>query len=241
MRLQKYMAQAGLASRRQSEKMITEGRVTVNGAVVTEMGTQVEPGDKVTVDGHFITPEQDKVYLILYKPDACVSTRQDPEGRETVFNYVPSQYRLFTCGRLDYHTQGLLLFTNDGDLANHLSHPRYQVEKEYCVTVEGEFTYKELQALRNGLDISEPGAAGNTVKTAPALVRRLEKTDKLETLSITIHEGRNRQVRRMMEALGKKVVYLLRMRQGELTLAGLQPGGWRHVTQEERKYLENLK
>lgn len=233
MRLQKYMAACGVASRRKCEEMIAAGRVTVNGETVATPGQKVVVGDDVRLDGTPLIFEEEKVYIILHKPDACVTTKEDPEGRPTVFQYVNSPYRLYTCGRLDYHTEGLLLFTNDGDLAFKLTHPSYGVEKEYHVTVEGDMPLKDIHKLQAGVEIEEG-------KTAPAKVTPLSRTEHTATVSVVIHEGRNRQVRKMMEAVGKKVLRLVRVRQGTLTLGALKPGECRKPTGEEMKYLQNF-
>ena len=234
MRLQKYMADCGVASRRASEQLILEGRVTVNGMTVTELGTKVEEGDKVQFDGVTITPQKKKVYIMLYKPDKVMSTASDPEGRTTVLDLVDEKVRLYPVGRLDYHTEGLILLVNDGDAAYHLTHPKFEIEKEYLAVIQGEISREEVLKLQSGVVIDGE-------KTAEAKVRVTEITDHTTSLSVIIHEGRNRQVRKMFEAINKKVIHLTRVRHGELMLSGLKPGQWRHLTDKEIEYLENIK
>lgn len=234
MRLQKYMADCGVASRRASEQLILEGRVMINGVTVTELGVKVQKGDKVTFDGSLIKPVSKRVYIMLYKPDKVMSTVSDPEGRTTVLDLVDEKTRLYPVGRLDYHTEGLILLVNDGDVAYHLTHPKFEIEKEYLVTVQGEVSREEVLKLQSGVIIDGQ-------KTAPSKVLITEVTDHTTSLSVIIHEGRNRQVRKMFEAVNKKVIHLTRFRHGELVLTGLKPGQWRYLTKEEIEYLENIK
>ena len=234
MRLQKYLADCGVASRRASEQLILEGRVSVNGETVTQLGTQVEEGDKVVFDGRLLKPTNKKIYIMLYKPDKVVSTVSDPEGRKTVMDLVDVKERLYPVGRLDYHTEGLLLLVNDGDAAYHLTHPKFEIEKEYLCVIAGQISREEVLKLQSGVIIDGE-------KTAPAKVKVVEITDHTTSLSVIIHEGRNRQVRKMMEAVNKEVLHLTRMRHGELLLTGLKPGQWRSLTKEEIEYLEDLK
>ncbi len=234
MRLQKYMAECGVASRRASEQLILEGRVTVNGITVTELGTKVNEGDKVQFDGVTLNPPKKKVYIMLYKPDKVMSTVSDPEGRRTVLDLVDEKVRLYPVGRLDYHTEGLILLVNDGDAAYHLTHPKFEVEKEYLAVIQGEISREEVLSLQAGVMVDGE-------RTAPAKVRVTEITDHTTSLSVIIHEGRNRQVRKMFEAVNKKVIHLTRVRHGELVLSGLKPGQWRYLTQAEMEYLENIK
>lgn len=234
MRLQKYMADCGIASRRASEQLILEGRVQINGITVTELGVKVQEGDKVTFDGSLIKPVSKRVYIMLYKPDKVMSTVSDPEGRTTVLDLVDEKVRLYPVGRLDYHTEGLILLVNDGDVAYHLTHPKFEIEKEYLVTIQGEISREEILKLQSGVIIDGQ-------KTAPAKVMVTEITDHTTSLSVIIHEGRNRQVRKMLEAVNKKVIHLTRFRHGELVLTGLKLGQWRYLTKEEIAYLENIK
>ncbi|MBE7091760.1 MAG: rRNA pseudouridine synthase [Clostridiales bacterium] len=234
MRLQKYMADCAVASRRASEQLILQGRVAINGVTVTELGTKVNEGDKVTFDGNVIKPVKKRVYIMLNKPDKVMSTVSDPEGRTTVLDLIEEKTRLYPVGRLDYHTEGLILLVNDGDVAYHLTHPKFEIEKEYLVTIQGEISREEVLKLQSGVIIDGQ-------KTAPSKVRVTEVTDHTTSLSVIIHEGRNRQVRKMFEAINKKVIHLTRFRHGELVLTGLKPGQWRYLNDEEITYLENLK
>lgn len=233
-RLQKYLASSGVASRRACEQYILEGRVTVNGVTVTELGTKVVLGDKVTFDGQTVTPPKEKMYIMLYKPDKVVSTASDPEGRTTVLDLVDVNERLYPVGRLDYHTQGLILLVNDGDAAYRLTHPKFQIEKEYLAVIKDRISREEVLALQAGVVIDGE-------KTSPAKVKVTDVTDHTTSLSVIICEGRNRQVRKMFEAVGKEVLHLTRMRHGEIMLSGLKPGEWRYLTKQEKEYLEDLK
>ena len=232
MRLQKYLAQCGVASRRAAEKMISDGLVSVNGRTVTEMGFQIdEQSDHVCVDGRTVSPESEKHYLAYYKPVGEVTTVSDPEGRATVMDHFRDYpVRLFPVGRLDYDSEGLLLLTNDGDLMNHLLHPSYQIPKSYLTKVSNIVNDKEIRQLRQGVLIDGK-------LTSPASVR-LIRTDTFSTdLLITIHEGRNRQVRKMIEAIGHQVVHLKRVRFGPIRLGDLPCGMWRKLTDQEIKEL----
>lgn len=235
MRLQKFMADCGVASRRKCEEYILRGLVTVNGQIVTQLGTQVEPEkDEVSYLGQKLSLPAEKVYIMLYKPVRVVSTASDPEGRKTVLELVDVPQRLYPVGRLDYYTEGLILLTNDGDAAYHLLHPKYEVEKEYIAVIKDRIDHEELLKLESGVEI-------DGVKTAPSKVKVTDITEHTTSLSVIIHEGRNRQVRKMLEAVGKEVLHLTRIRHGELLLTGLKPGQWRNLTPEEIRYLDTLK
>ncbi|MBI2955360.1 MAG: rRNA pseudouridine synthase [Chloroflexi bacterium] len=225
-RLHKALAQAGVASRRASEEMIRQGRVAVNGRVVVELGTKVGPEDVITVDGRPIKPQTRKVYLMLNKPMGYVTTASDEFDRPTVMALVASQVRLFPVGRLDVDSEGLLLLTNDGDLAYRLTHPRFGVEKEYLALVDGNPTEKELEKLRQGVMLDDR-------KTAPAIVERLKKGPEGTWLRLIIHEGRKRQIRRMLVSVGYNVSRLIRVRVGPLRLGDLPSGQSRPLTREE--------
>lgn len=224
MRLQKYLARCGIASRRHAEQMIREGRVRVNGKIVTEMGATVSAGDRVECDGKPAIPEEKPVYIMLHKPRGYVTTVSDPQGRKTVMdliNGIPE--RVYPVGRLDYDTTGLLILTNDGDFAYESTHPGHEVDKTYLAEVEGIPSEDALQKLRRGVMLdSRP--------TSPAKVELLERKRHSAVLRITIHEGRNRQVRRMCEAVGYPVRRLERIAIGGLTLGGLKPGQWRYLS-----------
>ena len=221
-RLQKVLARAGIASRRASEELIADGRVTVNGSVAV-LGRRVDVDrDRVAIDGAPVPIRPGLVYYLLNKPAGVVTTASDPEGRPTVVDLVPAEPRVFPVGRLDFATEGLLLLTNDGELTQHLTHPRFGVAKEYVAVVEGRPSPAEVRRLREGVDLEDG-------RTAPARVNLLAP----DTLRLVIHEGRNRQVRRMCEAIGHPVLRLVRTRIGPLTDRRLAPGAWRPLTGAE--------
>ena len=231
MRLQKYMAECGVASRRKAEEMIAQGRVTVNGVKITEMGTQVEDGDEVCVDGQAIRPEAEKRYVMYHKPAGEVTTVSDPEGRACVLDHFRDYpVRLYPVGRLDYDSEGLLLLTNDGTLTEWMLHPSHQVDKTYLARVTGRVEMDTVRRLRSGVLLDDH-------KTAPAKVRVIKEEAFATVMLVTIHEGRNRQVRRMFEEEGHKVLQLRRVRFGPLELGDLPRGQWRELTAEERRKL----
>lgn len=232
MRLQKYMADCGVASRRACEKIIEDGRVTVNG-VPAVLGMSVEDGDEVRLDGKPLIQQEKRVVLMLYKPRGVVSTSSDESGRKTVQAFVSElPYRLYNVGRLDLNSEGLLLLTNDGELANRLMHPRYGVQKTYRVVCDGTLSASEIATLTNGVQL-EDGL------TAPARITNIRRSTTGGTaFSITIHEGRNRQIRRMLEAVGHRTLRLKREAYGNLKLGDLRPGEWRYLSGEE---IEGLK
>ncbi len=233
MRLQKYLAQAGVASRRKSEEYIQAGRVSVNGAVVTELGTKVEAGDTVCFDGKKVEFEP-TVCILFYKPSQVMCTSDDPQGRPIVNDYFRElPLRLYTVGRLDYDTEGLLLVTNDGELANLLTHPSHEIEKTYYVVCRNQLTHEETARLRSGVLVDGR-------PTAPAKVRVLRAGRDNTRLMMTIHEGRNRQVRKMLYAVGHDVTFLRREQLGHLTLEGLEPGQWRYLTEAETEELRRM-
>ena len=236
MRLQKYMALCGVASRRRAEEMIQAGRVAVNGAVVTEMGVQVdETRDTVLLDGAPIQPEKEKRYVMYHKPAGEVTTVSDPEGRAAVLDHFRDYpVRLYPVGRLDYDSEGLLLLTNDGALTERMLHPSHLVEKTYLARVTGHVTLYTVRALRAGVLLDDH-------QTAPAKVRIIKEETFATAVLVTIHEGRNRQVRRMFEAMGHKVLQLRRVRFGPLELGDLPRGQWRELTAAEvRRLHESL-
>lgn len=227
MRLQKYMADCGVASRRACETIISDGRVTVNGLPAI-LGMSVEADDDVRLDGKRLVPQEKRVVLMLYKPRGVVSTSSDESGRKTVQAFVSElPYRLYNVGRLDLNSEGLLLLTNDGELANRLMHPRYGVEKTYRVVCDGTLSASEIAALSNGVVLDDG-------MTAPAKVSNIRRATTGGTaFSITIHEGRNRQIRRMLEAVGHRTLCLKREQYGSLKLGALRPGEWRFLSAEE--------
>ena len=226
-RVQKVLARAGLGSRRVCDEMVADRRVTVNG-VVAEPGTRVDPeSDRVEVDGVAIGVRPGLVYYLVNKPRGVVSTSSDPQGRPTVVELVPGEPRVFSVGRLDADTEGLLLLTNDGDLAQRVAHPSHGVDKEYLAEVDGVPSRGALRQLRDGVELDDG-------RTAPAKVAPVGDG----ALRIVLHEGRNRQVRRMCEAVGHPVRRLVRTRIGPLTDRKLAPGEWRELTQAEVRSLE---
>ncbi|QMU07595.1 pseudouridine synthase [Levilactobacillus suantsaii] len=234
-RLQKVLAHAGVASRRQAEKLIMSGHIKVNGAVVTELGTKVGVHDKILVDNVPITTET-PVYMLLYKPRGVISTAHDEKKRRTVVDLIEDvPQRIYPVGRLDYDTSGLLLLTNDGELANRLTHPRYEVEKVYVARVTGIPSNDAMRQLRQGITVDDDHYA-----PAKSKVLSADKKKQTAIVQLTIHEGRNHQVKKMLEAVGYPVEKLKREQYGFLTLKGLQPGESRHLKPEELKELKRL-
>ncbi|GAC1590099.1 MAG: 23S rRNA pseudouridine(2605) synthase RluB [Candidatus Velthaea sp.] len=234
MRLQRYLAQAGIASRRKAEELIVAGSVRVNGTIVRELGTTVdETKDRVEYAGRVVALAAEHTYIVLHKPFGVVTTMSDPEGRRTVADVVRAhgvQQRVVPVGRLDYDTAGILLLTDDGDLAHVLTHPRFGVEKTYRATVRGRLTAEHVAEVNAGVKLDDGRAA-------PAVLRVIAMRRQRSVIDITIHEGRNRQVRKMFEALGHPVVDLVRMRFGPLSLGELAPGDMREATEREIKEL----
>ncbi|MBE5779338.1 MAG: rRNA pseudouridine synthase [Clostridiales bacterium] len=234
MRLQKYLASCGVASRRNAEKLIAEGHVTVDGQRITEMGVQVEEGQVICVDGREVKPEAEKHYILYHKPAGEVTTVSDPEGRKTVLDHFRDYpVRLYPVGRLDYDSEGLLLLTNDGDLTERMLHPSMEVEKVYLARVSYQVTEQEARRLAAGVMVDGR-------KTARAKTKILSVQNLFTDMLITIHEGRNRQVRKMVEQIGHEVVMLRRIRFGPIKLGELPRGQWRKLTNEELDALKKL-
>lgn len=231
-RLNKYMADSGVGSRRECDRLIAEGVVKINGKVAS-LGATVEDGDRVTVNGVRVENKQKRYYIMLHKPKGYVTTVKDDLGRKTVMDLVNVNARLYPVGRLDYDTEGLLLLTNDGELANRLTHPRNEINKTYIARISGILTESERVALEKGVLL-------DGVKTAPARVRILKQDQHHTRCEVTIHEGKNRQVKRMFETVGKEVEFLKRVAVGELRLGGLARGSYRFLTDSEAEYLKNL-
>jgi len=231
-RLQKILSEAGITSRRKAEKLILQGRVTVNGKVVSELGTKAILGkDDICVDGKAIKAEAEKVVVALFKPRSCVTTLHDPQGRPTVADLVKSiPVRVYPVGRLDYDAEGLLLMTNDGELAHRLQHPRYKVPKTYLVKIRGHPRDEALGRLQQGIEL-EDGI------TAPAELQILEDEEKATWLTLTLREGRNHQVKRMCAAVGCPVLRLRRTKIGPIDLGNLQPGRSRRLKAREVRAL----
>ena len=234
MRLQKYLAGCGVASRRAAEKLIADGHVRVNGEIVTQMGILVSDGDAVQVDGNLVTPEIEKHYIMYHKPAGEVTTVSDPEGRATVLDkFKDYPVRLFPVGRLDYDSEGLILLTNDGDLAEHMLHPSREVEKVYLARVSNQVSPESAMRMERGVMVD-----GRLTSRAKARILSVQPL--FTDMMITIHEGRNRQVRKMVEAIGHEVVQLRRVRFGPLRLDDLPRGQWRPLTYSEIDALKRL-
>lgn len=237
-RLQKYIAMSGIASRRGAETLIADGRVSVNGNKIMEQGIKVEIGaDNVCVDGKPVQMKNKKYYIMLNKPVGYVSTAKDQFDRPTVVDLVKkdlSDVRIFPVGRLDYDTEGLLLLTNDGDFTYKVTHPKFHMDKTYIATVKGGMTISGINKIRSGVYIDDG------FKTSPAQAEILDAYDGHTYVKITIHEGRNRQVRKMFEAVGNTVVGLKRIKIGTVELGHLPLGRWRHLTSHEVNYLMNM-
>lgn len=234
-RLQKLIASTGLSSRRKAETLIAAGRVTVNGKVVTELGTKVDSErDHVKVDGKHLTAAQPFVYLMLNKPKNVMSTLEDPGGRTTVKDFLRGvSVRVFPVGRLDFDSEGLMLLTNNGELAQALLHPRYHVPKTYLIKVKGILTDEEISRLERGLRLDDG-------MTGPAFVKKVKKAEQNSWLELTIREGRKHQVKRMLEAVQHPVLKLMRIRMGPLSLGDLPAGEFRFLTDREANALREL-
>ncbi len=233
MRINKFIAETGLASRRGADKLIEEGRVRVNGKLLSEPGYDVKPGDEVSVNGQTLGSKENKVYYILNKPSGYVTTVCDPYGRPTVMDLMKNiPERIYPVGRLDLHTSGLLIMTNDGGLARNLTHPSSEIGKVYRVRIAGEISKRDLTRLRTGVDIGD-------YVTAPARVDLITWNRHSSVLEIEIHEGKNRQVRRMFGAVGHPVEELERISVGSLSLGKLSPGKYRRLNPGEVRRLMN--
>ena len=240
-RLARFLAHAGVASRRHAETLIAHGRVQVNGTTITTQGVRIDPThDRVTVDGKPIQGAVAHVYVLLHKPENYVCTVRDERGRSTVLDLLPPEIRtlrVYPVGRLDSDTSGLLLMTNDGDFAQHVAHPRHSTTKRYEAVIKGCPTSEVLNALRTGVVIPEDDGGQHT--TAPAVVNILRRIGNDCLLSLTIHEGRKRQIRRMLTVVGYPVSTLTRVAVGTLTLKGVPIGKWRHLTEAEVEELRS--
>lgn len=227
-RLQKIISAAGITSRRASEELILNGQVTVNGVVVTELGTKADSSvDMITVNGKPLKVSAERLYILLNKPAGYITALKDVQGRRLVTDLLKDvPERVYPVGRLDYNTEGLLLLTNDGEWANRLMHPRHEVEKEYHVRVRGKVLEQQLKRMADGVELEDG-------KTAPAVVRLVKSGEQHDWISVAIHEGRNRQVRRMCEAVSLSVVRLKRIRYGSLSLGNVREGQFRYLTEAE--------
>ncbi len=231
-RLNKYLADCGVGSRRECDKLIADGCVKINGKIAS-LGANVEENDSVSVNGRRVALKTKNYYIMLHKPKGCVTTVKDDLGRKTVMDFVDIKARLFPVGRLDYDTEGLLILTNDGDVANKLTHPKNNVEKVYVARLSGSLTEAERQTLERGVEIDGR-------KTMPAKVKILAKDEHHTRVEVTITEGRNSQVKKMFESVGKEVEFLKRVAEGELRLGGLQRGKYRFLNDREIEYLKGL-
>lgn len=233
-RLQKFMARCGVASRRKCEEIILQGRVKINGSTIKELGVKVNGDtDKVLVDEKEIFLEENKRYIMLNKPEGYVTTVKDEKGRKTIIDIVKVNERIYPIGRLDYDSSGLLILTNDGDIYNNIIHPRNTIDKVYIAKVKGIFTDNELEKFKKGVDIGD-------YITAEANIEVLRTFRDSSEVKISIHEGKNRQVRRMCLALGHEVLSLKRISIGKLSLKNLEKGQWRELTKEELNYIKDL-
>lgn len=235
MRLNKFLSGAGVASRRKCDELISQGKITVNGKVVTELGTIIdEKKDKVLAFGEPVSLQNEFIYLKLHKPKGYICSAADEKGRKTIYELLPKEHRLFSIGRLDYNTEGLILVTNDGDFAKAMSHPSFEIEKEYIVTIEGRISESELAVMRAG--VVEKGERLPKAKVTP-----IKFDGKLTRLSVVIDEGKNRQIRRMFEAINKNIVLLKRVSVGPFLLGGLVRGKYKEFTKEELGLVEEIK
>ena len=237
MRINKFLAECGIASRRNCETLVLEGRVKVNNRKIVKLATEVDPEvDLVSVDDKPVKPIGKHLYIMLNKPKGYVCTTSDERGRKTVMDFLDGKYpgkRIFPIGRLDYDTEGLLLLTTDGDLANRLMHPRNEISKTYVAKIEGEISEAELNKLRNGVEL-------DGVKTKKCKVKLLGFDENISRIEVVITEGRNRQVRRMFESINRDVIFLKRTAVGEIKLGGLFRGNYRELKERESDYLKRL-
>jgi len=232
-RLQKYMAICGVASRRRSEELIAQGKVAINGEIVIQPYVMVDPiKDTVTVDGRRISLKTDKVYILLNKPRGVITTADDPFRRDTVLSIIGlKNIRVYPVGRLDFDTEGLLILTNDGELTYKLTHPKSQIEKEYYAKIKGRPSPDMVERLRRGVDI------GGYV-TAPAIIDEVKKENADTVYRVIIKEGKKRQIRRMFDSIGHPVLFLRRERIGDIVLGNLKPGQWRYLSLKETEKLK---
>jgi len=233
-RLQKYMSSCGVASRRKCEEIILAGKVKVNGVLVNEVGVKVNPlKDIVEYDGKIIRKEENKVYIMLNKPEGYISSVKDEKGRATILDIVKVKERIYPIGRLDYDSSGLLLLTNDGEIYNKIIHPRVEIMKRYIAIVKGEITDKDIKKFEIGIDI------GGYI-TAPAELKVISFDKDVSTIEIGIHEGKNRQIRKMCAALNHEVLSLKRIAIGEIKLGYLKRGEYRNLNNDEIAYINSL-
>lgn len=229
-RLQKYLAEAGIASRRKAEELILQGKVKINGQTITELGIKVNPQkDKVEYEGKLVSRQEEKVYILLNKPIGYVTTARDQFHRDSVLDLVKVKQRIVPVGRLDMYTSGALLLTNDGEFVYQVTHPKHEIDKTYTVTIKGKVSQEAIEQLKKGVEIED-------YKTSPAKVKilKIDQEKNQSRLEITIHEGKNRQVRKMCEAVGHKVLALHRSKIAGIGVKDLPLGKWRYLTVSER-------
>ena len=234
-RLQKYLANAGIASRRKCEELILDGKVEVNGTIVTELGTKVSEKDIVKYNGKIVKTEEEKIYILLNKPIGYVTTAKDQFNRDTVLDLIKINKRIVPVGRLDMYTSGALILTNDGEFVNMLTHPKNEIDKTYNVTVKGNVTNEDTEQLQKGVKIDDE----YITKPAKVKILKINKKKNISRIQITIHEGKNRQVRKMCEAINKKVLALHRCKIGNIEVKDLKVGNWRYLTKKEVENLMN--
>ena len=234
MRINKYLADCGVASRRKCDELISQGKVKVNNKVTRELGLDIKPTDVVMFDNRVVRPTARRVYYKLHKPKGYVTTASDEKGRKTVVELMRKvQERVYPIGRLDYDTEGLLILTNDGDITNILTHPKNLVKKTYVATIEGEISAEDIKKISKGVDIG-----GYVTQPCSATIK--DKDDKFTRVEIVISEGKNHQVKKMFEAVGKTVAFLKRISIGEIKLGGLARGEYKALTTKEIAYLKSL-
>ena len=232
-RLQKYLAECGVASRRKCEEYILQGKVKVNNKIITELGTKINPEkDKITFEGKEVKKENQKVYILLNKPIGYVTTAEEQFGRDKVLDLVKVKERIVPVGRLDMYTSGALILTNDGEFVYKVTHPKHEITKTYTVTIHGIITKQGVEQLSNGVKID-----GYITKPAKVKILKTDEEKNISRIEITIHEGKNRQVRKMCEAIGKKVIALHRSKIGNIGVKDLKLGQWRYLKENEVKQL----
>ena len=230
MRLQKYLANCGIASRRKCEELILTGKVEVNGKVLTELGTKIDiDTDEIKYNGKIIKNEEEKVYILLNKPIGYVTTAKEQFGRDMVLDLVKINKRIVPVGRLDMYTSGALILTNDGELVNKLTHPKNEINKTYNVTISGKIKKQEVELLKNGVEIDN----GYITKPAEVKILKIDEEKNISRIQIIIHEGKNRQIRKMCASIGKKVLALHRSKIGKINVKNLKLGDWRYLTKKE--------
>lgn len=243
-RLQKFMASCGIASRRKCEEYILNGRVKVNDSICTELGIKINPAlDKVYFDNILIKKEEKKVYILLNKPTGYITSVKDEKGRKTVLDLVKVNERIYPIGRLDYDSSGLIILTNDGDIYNNIIHPRVTLKKKYIAECCGVFSEGELKKFKSGIDIGgyiTAEADIEVISKEKYFNKKTNSSNFKSTVEISIHEGKNRQIRRMCSALNHEIISLKRVAIGKINLGYLKPGEWRNITEDELKYIKSL-